>query len=210
MRTNIGSSEVIETTITVEQGHTIFALRIVGHTVFYFQKALITEHPKLLIVKGQKEEFFLSRSTSPQADMDLFAYVNSKFLYVERHIRSQLETMYLDLFLQRCEAERKALKNLLSMALVNPVGFAYDYTGGPGYTAVVKGEVVHLVKCIPTEVSIRISDQCFNSVPITYMNKSLFLTPRSRIIVDYSDEVECLIFHSIWLPHVWSLVLCPS
>uniref|UniRef100_A0AAT9JH28 Glycoprotein n=1 Tax=Nasutitermes takasagoensis chuvirus 1 TaxID=3133479 RepID=A0AAT9JH28_9VIRU len=192
IRSNYGSENLRETTITVEQGQTIFALRITGHTVFCFQKALITEHPKLLIVQGQKNEFILSKTTTFAPDMDLFAYVNSKFLYVERHIRSQIESMYMDLFLQRCEVERKTLKNLITLALTNPVGFAYDYTGGPGYTAVVKGEVIYLVKCIPTEVIIRHTEVCYNSIPISYMNQSAFLTPRSRIIVEYSDELECL------------------
>jgi hypothetical protein len=47
------------------------------------------------------------------------------------------------------------LQNAQSQAVKDPVEFAYDYTGGPGYTAIVKGEVIYLVKCQAVEVMMR-------------------------------------------------------
>jgi hypothetical protein len=82
--------------------------------------------------------FLFHKSKQPSHDLHLFAYINSKFLHVERHIRVQLEQMYLDIIRQECETERRSLQIMLSQPLVNPLEFAYDYSNGPGYTVPTK------------------------------------------------------------------------
>lgn len=78
-----------------------------------------------------------------------------EFLYVEKHSRRQTEDLYLHMTRKRCELEGKTLQNAWPQAVKDPVEFAYDYTGGPGYTAIVRGEVIYLVKCQAVEVMMR-------------------------------------------------------
>jgi len=58
-------------------------------------------------------------------NFDIFAYVNSKFIYVEKHIRNQMTIFYHDM-IQKCELERQVLQNTLSIAALLPDEFAYQ------------------------------------------------------------------------------------
>ncbi|KAL6255506.1 hypothetical protein P5V15_013842 [Pogonomyrmex californicus] len=49
-----------------------------------------TEHPKLIILETQKGKTFAARSQISVNNLDIFAYVNSKFVYVEKHVKHQL------------------------------------------------------------------------------------------------------------------------
>jgi len=48
------------------------------------------EHPKLLILETQKGRTFRSRSKVTIKNLDIFLYVNSKYTYMEKHIKIQL------------------------------------------------------------------------------------------------------------------------
>jgi hypothetical protein len=191
-RTNINTVNGVETTIIVEEGDTAFALKLRNPTMLCYQKVYATEHPKLFVAFRHNGDFILTRSKDKHTDVDMFAYLNSKFIYVERHIRVQIEQMYLDIIRQECENERKSLQLMITHAMKNPVDFAYDYYDGPGYTAIVKGEVIYLITCQPTPVILRETTKCYNSLPITVNNESMFLTPRTRIITPIGEEVECI------------------
>lgn len=65
--------------------------------------------------------------------MDLFIYVNSKFVYEERHIRTQIKQLYLNVLVRRCKLERQSLLNSLVIATLAPDQFAYNLMKGPGY-----------------------------------------------------------------------------
>lgn len=152
---------------------------------------LRTEHPKLFILETQRGNTFASRGTIPVNNLDIFAYVNSKFVYVEKHIRSQMTSLYHNVLQQRCELEKQVLKNTLSFATLLPDDFAYRLMKGPGYMAVVAGEVVHIVKCIPVELMARPVEKCYNEFPVSFVNSSWFITPKSRILTKFGTEREC-------------------
>jgi len=62
---------------------------------------------------------------------------------------------------------------------------------GPGYMAVTAGEAIHVVKCIPVEVTLRRTDACYLELPVTARNSSLFITPKSRILIKAGTIREC-------------------
>ena len=64
----------------------------------------------------------------------------------------------------------------------------------PGYISIIVEEVVHIVKCIPIEVKFRQTDQWFLPLPIHKGNGTLFLTPRTHIIIGKGTETSCNIF----------------
>jgi len=55
---------------------------------------LRTEHPKLFILETRKRDTFAARGAIPVNNLDIFTYVNSKFVYVEKHIRRQMTSLY--------------------------------------------------------------------------------------------------------------------
>jgi len=42
-------------------------------------------------------------------NLDIFAYLNSKSIYIEKHIRDQMTALYHDILIQKCELERQVL-----------------------------------------------------------------------------------------------------
>jgi len=62
---------------------------------------------------------------------------------------------------------------------------------GPGYMAVTAGEAIHVVKCIPVEVTLRRTENCYIELPVTIRNTSLFVTPKSRILTKAGTMREC-------------------
>ena len=64
-----------------------------------------TEHPKLLIFETRLGNSFLENKRLEVQNMDIFSYVNSKFVYVEKHIRIEITRLYHDVLTQRCLLE---------------------------------------------------------------------------------------------------------
>lgn len=56
---------------------------------------------------------------------------------------------------QRCELEVEVLRNTLSFAILLPDEFAYRLMKGPGYMTVTAREAIHVVKCIPVDITVR-------------------------------------------------------
>lgn len=152
---------------------------------------LRTEHPKLFILEIKGGDVFAKRGPISIHNLDIFTYMNSKFVYVEKHIRSQLAALYHNVIQQKCELERQVLTNALSFATTQPDEFAYRLLKEPGYMAITAGEAVHIIRCIPVETTVRKTQECFNELPVTVRNASLFLTPKSRILTKFGNEREC-------------------
>ena len=114
--------------------------------------------------------------------MDIFTYVNSKFIYVERYIRTEVNRLYHDVLTQRCILEQQVFRKTLTLATESPDEFAYHFMKGPGYMSVIAGEVVHIVKCILVEVKYRKTKECYLQQPIFRGNQSFFLSPRTHIL----------------------------
>ncbi|XP_043285291.1 uncharacterized protein [Venturia canescens] len=150
-----------------------------------------TEHPKLYILETTRGRTFASKTKISVSNLDIFSYVNSKFIYVEKHVRSQIQGLYQDVIVQRCKLERQVLQNSLTTATLFPEKFASTVTKSLGYTAVIAGEVAHIVKCTPVECSIRRTTECYNELPVTYRNSSRFLSPTSKILIKTGTQIEC-------------------
>ena len=49
-------------------------------------------------------------------NMDLFTYINSKFVYIDRHIRNEVNKLYHDVLTQKCKLEQQVFKNTSILA----------------------------------------------------------------------------------------------
>lgn len=176
---------------TVTTGETTFALTKTSEFSVCGYKLLQTEHPKLLILETQRGRTFKPRSRISVDNLDIFSYVNSKFVYVEKHVKTQLTQLYRDIMEQKCALERQILQNALSLSSIAPDEMAFRIMKTPGYTAVTMGEVIHLVKCVPVECKFRHTEGCYHELPVTHRNESYFLLPRSRILTKKGTDKEC-------------------
>jgi len=168
-----------------------FALTKMGEELLCGYTLIKTEHPKLLILETKDGESFAHKRKISVENLDIFAYVNSKFVYVEKHIRTQINYLYRDVLKQRCNLERQVMKNALSLAIHSPDEFAYQIMKGPGYMAVISGEVVHIIKCTPVEVKIRHVKECYQQLPVLKGNETYFLAPRTHILFKTGTQITC-------------------
>jgi len=120
----------------------------------------------------------------------IFSYVNSKFVYVEKHVRNQMISLYYNVIQQRCELEKEVLTNTLSFVILQPDEFAYRLMKGPGFMAVIAGETIHVIKCVPVDVLVQKTKKCYVELPVTARNASLFLTLKSRILKRIGEQKE--------------------
>ncbi|KAI4476114.1 hypothetical protein M0804_013844 [Polistes exclamans] len=84
-----------------------------------------TEHPELFIIETQPGVSFIQHQSISIENLDIFTYVNCKFIFVEKHLRTQITELYNNIISQKCELERQVLQNALADALRDPVEFAY-------------------------------------------------------------------------------------
>ncbi|CAK9834649.1 Retrovirus-related Pol polyprotein from transposon 17.6 [Anthophora retusa] len=179
------------TVYTVTSDDTIFALTQTSTTSICGFTLIKTEHPKLFIVEIAANGRFKPASAVPVNNLDIFTYVNSKFIYVEKHLRTQITQLYKDILNQKCTMEKQILQNALTLIHVAPEDVAFTITKKPGHMATSAGEAIHILQCIPVTCQVRKTAACYDELPVTYQNASYFLTPKSRILTTIGTSREC-------------------
>lgn len=175
----------------VEHQGNLFALRTIQKLNMCGFIIYQTEHPKLLIIEDQGQGFYFHQHTIHPLNLDLFTYINAKFVYIEKHLKLQILSLHRDSILQRCKLENQIINSHLSLAFISPNDFAYMYMKSSGYTAQVMGEVIHIIKCQPVDVILRPVDKCYLELPVMVSNQSYFMTPRSHLLIKYGTEISC-------------------
>lgn len=66
----------------------------------------------------------------------------------------------------------------------------FNLMKSPGFMSVLSGEVVHIIRCVPVEVSARKAESCFQQLPVFKGNESLFLAPKTHILVTGNIEIR--------------------
>lgn len=194
--------EGLATKLTPKSGHdlpvvytvtksVLFSLTKVAERNICGYNLIQTEHPKLFLLETEKGRTFKTRGKISVDNLDIFTYVNSKFVYVERHLQTQLTQLYKDIMEQKCALERQILRNALSLAAIAPDEMASRIMKAPGYTAVTTGEVMHLIKCVPVSCKFRSTEGCYNELPVTHGNSSYFLSPRTKILIRKGTPRNC-------------------
>lgn len=151
-----------------------------------------TEHPRLFITEVINNFPLFSLKPKTPLNVNLISYINTKIVFVERHISDNIKSLYRDVVQQRCELERVVISNQLALAYISSDEFAYSLKQGPGYSALTRGEAVHLIKCVPVEVVLRPTiDKCFNEAIVLYKNRTYYLSPRNRLLKEIGTEYEC-------------------
>jgi hypothetical protein len=168
-----------------------FALTAKGNELICGYTIIKTDHPKIIIFETIKGKGFTNMNKLSLLSFDIFAYINSKFMYVEKSIQSHMNQLYKSIIIQRCNLESQTLKNSLSMATHAPDQFAFDFMKEPGYMAVAAGEVVYIIKCIPVEVKIEHGENCYAELQVSRNNSTFYLTPRTHILKTKGTKILC-------------------
>ncbi|KAL7304774.1 hypothetical protein TKK_0003003 [Trichogramma kaykai] len=150
-----------------------------------------TEHTRLMIIESGGRHAPMRQTEIIAHNIDLFEYTNAKFLYVEKHFKGQLKEMYYNIMDSKCELERKVIENTLSIATTQPAEVARKIMKSPGWTGIVSGEIIYLIKCLRVMTDLRKTNICYEQLPVTFQNQSMFLAPRTRILVTNGKERQC-------------------
>jgi len=170
--------------------NTVFALTSVNKFTRCGYILTRTEHPKLMIFETTPGDAIFQRSGQIN-NLDIFTYMNSKFVYVEKHIRTQINQLYRNILLQQCNLELRMMQNALAIAARSPDIFAYHFMRGPGYMALLAGEVIHIIKCVPVDVKLARTQECYEQLPVTWNNQTYFLTPQTHILMRQGTQITC-------------------
>jgi hypothetical protein len=151
-----------------------------------------TEHPKILVLENAGFPYLFEPTNIRTADLDLFLYINSKFVAYDKQVGTQMTALYNTLNHQRCMLESQVIQGLISQAFHDPTMFAYEYMKQPGYTGIRRGEIMHIVKCQPVDVSwYSLEQRCYDELPVNVSGMIMFMSPRTRILQRFGTEISC-------------------
>lgn len=178
--------------IVVEDHMKIFALKLIRKTTLCGYAIWESEHPRLMVAPKVNPFATTPWESSEQSnEADLVTYVNTKFLYVEQSFKRTIDSMFTQTIYRRCLLKRDILKNRLAMAPLTPNVVATLFQNQLGYVAKVAGEVLYVMKCRPVMVEVRRTKGCYAQLPVTVSNKTMFMSPVTRILQEHAEEIEC-------------------
>jgi len=177
--------------VTVNQGTSLFSIKITRPSHVCHQQAFATDHPRIFILVKQNFGYYFSKSTINPRDVNLALYMNSKIAHSVHFLSKQIREIYIDLTHRDCLVERESMRNKLAIVKTSPMSFGNIVTGEPGFYNVIAGEVAYMIQCQPVDVSYRKSSICTAHLPISYNNQSMYLEPVARVITNTSSEVPC-------------------
>lgn len=145
----------------------------------------------LFIVESPSDNMFPNIQQIEVQDLDMFLYINAKFLLTERNTINKIKQIYHEISVRECELEREILRGALRNVRDDPELFAQDVMKAPGYYAVIAGAVIHIVKCKPIKTTIRPTKERSQEIPVTYNNQSYYLTSDAYTLVRKGTPIEC-------------------
>lgn len=167
-----------------------FAITETGTWALCGYTLIHTEHSKLLFLNTASGKFKTKTGTTTK-NLDLFTYINAKFIYVEKYVKAQLIQLHKEIVAQKCLLEKQVIRSMLSLIHSAPDDVAATLAKEPGSIALRAGEVIHLIRCIPATVTPRKTESCCQELPVTYRYQSFFLTPKNRILTPTGTYRNC-------------------
>jgi len=173
-------------------GHSFQVLSI-NEKVSCNLKFILTEHPKLMIVK-RFSNYPFKFNYNPQIyekNINLQLFYDVKLAIAMTKTKTSVEQLFHEMMSLRCNFRRESMFRFLTLARLSPTEFSYDFFQKPGFSAVVSGEVAYIIKCQIVEVSFREEDNCYNHIPVYQNNRSRYVNPRTKILSDVGEIVPC-------------------
>lgn len=153
--------------------------------------AWVTMSDDIVFIPLSPNDKLQLRDDIPSVDVSILDNTLLKLHGMDVHIGEQMMEMYNMLIYNDCINERRLIELQLNLGATDPIQFAISYNQGPGATAVVSGEVIHVAKCTPITVELINSDKCFKDIIVKVGNSTKYLNARTRIISDISTPIPC-------------------
>jgi len=181
-----------ETYIVVDQDDTTFSVKLMDAFLRCGRRIYSTEHPFIYVTYGDTEPFFFQKKANGAVNADIFTFFQSKLQFMEARSRSDIQSLHMHGIRKRCELERGILANKLATLRMSPdAAGTLLFAAARGIHSVVRGESLYSMECRLTSVQLRATRSCFNAIPVTYKNQSMFLAPLTHILTQHAEETPC-------------------
>ena len=177
--------------ITVTEDAVAFSLLLTEKVLLCNQQAYRSEHPKLFVLELHQNLKFFQQAPMHSLDLDINAFRASKFIHLERHLGQSIKDLNANVMNKLCILQTQVIANLQSLAYADPMEFAHAWKKKPGYTALIRGEVAHVIDCIPVQVKVQSAEYCSHELPVRYMNETMYMHPRSHVLSRFRETVPC-------------------
>jgi hypothetical protein len=146
----------------------------------------------------------------------LATFMDMQLKYTFYYGQLSLEERAASLLNEICRVERNTL--LTMVAILRSGAQVLDLLpfAGPGKDMVVAGEVAHIRECAAVDVTLIDTPTCYTMDPVVYKNKSMFVTPHTKILRATAEEVTCMRsspdlyeYDGIWKAHRSVLPITP-
>ena len=177
-----------ETKITyiVDENTYLFILENRGYTDVCYQKFTRTQSAETYVLTN-RNNFLKARHVT----VDYNKYFDNKITIIYKTLEGEIKDIYIQNTKRTCENELSIIQKNLDIAHINPDLFAFDLMG-PGYTAQLAGNVIHIIKCQPVEVNIVQNPKyCTQEIPIRYHDQLLYMTSDSKLLIRKSRKIRC-------------------
>lgn len=153
----------------------------------------ISQHPDIYITEDTRGPYFFKREKNFSIrNIDTLILHGFQLSMIYNDLTSQMTKLYETIQYQKCISDAKLIAATLSLAKHDPESLGLSIFGyNSGFMTKISSEAAYIVKCKPKTVQLRKTPLCYLELPVTYLNQSFFLTPRSRLLVQIGTEISC-------------------
>ena len=144
-----------------------------------------------LIHTQNKFLFPALNSSNNFATIDYEAHINTKIDYSINHVFKSMSVAELNTLHTICEVERTQLLTILAMSVKNPQLAGFLLTQNRSNFLYVEGSTAWLYDCPHHLSPLYIADQCYDKIPVNYLDTVMYVDPITRQTFEYANQIPC-------------------
>ena len=130
-------------------------------------------------------------SSNNFATIDYEAHINTKIDYSINHVFKSMSVAELNTLHTICEVERTQLLTILAMSVKNPQLAGFLLTQNRSNFLYVEGSTAWLYDCPHHLSPLYIADQCYDKIPVNYLDTVMYVDPITRQTFEYANQIPC-------------------
>ena len=130
-------------------------------------------------------------SSNNFATIDSEALINTKLDYSINHVFKSMSVAELNTLHTICEVERTQLLTILAMSVKNPQLAGFLLTQNRSNFLYVEGSTAWLYDCPHHLSPLYIADQCYDKIPVKYLDTVMYVDPITRQTFEYANQIPC-------------------